>query len=231
MTISTFPDLVQGSDEWLAARRGVLTASEMKLIVTPGKKPAWNDKARAHLYELLAQRLTGHVEPHFISDDMLRGQEEEVYARMHYEQAVAPVTEVGFITNDRWGFTLGYSPDGLVGEDGLIEAKSRRQKFQVQTIIEHVAAQTIPDEFVLQCQTGLLVTERKWLDFLSISNGMSMPIIRVFPDPEVQEAIIEAAALFEAKIAHHRALYDAALASGHRLVATMRREPAGEIIL
>ncbi len=87
MTITYHKDLIQGSDEWVAARRGILTASEMKLILTPTLKMASNDKERAHLYELMAQRITGHVEPHYISDDMLRGQEEEIYARevrLHY---------------------------------------------------------------------------------------------------------------------------------------------------
>ena len=114
-------DLEQGSDEWLAARCGILTASEMKLIVSPTLKPASNDKERAHLYELLAQRITGHVEPHYVTDDMLRGHEDEVEARILYAERYAPVESAGFITNGKWGFTLGYSPDGLVGDDGLIE--------------------------------------------------------------------------------------------------------------
>ncbi len=72
--ITYYPDLIQGSDEWKSARCGLLTASEMKLIITPTTlKIASNDKERAHLYELLAQRITRYVEPSYISDDMLRG--------------------------------------------------------------------------------------------------------------------------------------------------------------
>lgn len=160
--IQIYPDIEQGSEKWLQLRCGLLTASEMKLIVTPGTlKAASNDKERAHLYELLAQRITGYVEPHYISDDMLRGHEDEIEARNLYAKTYAPVHQVGFITNDRWGFTLGYSPDGLVGEHGQTESKSRRQKFQVQTIIEGVAENTIMQEFVVQVQTGLAVSERK----------------------------------------------------------------------
>ena len=135
MTIAIYQELTQGSDEWLAARCGLLTASEMKLIITPTGKVADNDKSRSHLYELLAQRITGYVEPHYISDDMLRGLSDEIDARDIYAKTYEPVEEVGFITNDKWGFTLGYSPDGLVGTEGLIECKGRRQKFQVETII------------------------------------------------------------------------------------------------
>lgn len=72
------------------------------------------------------------------------------------------------------GFTLGYSPDGLVGDDGLIEAKSRVQKYQFQAIIEHVASgsASVPAEFVMQLQTGLLGSECQWIDFISYSNGL-----------------------------------------------------------
>ena len=216
-------DLEQGSDEWLATRRGILTASEMKLIVSPGLKPTRNDKERAHLYELLAQRITGHVEPHFVTDDMLRGHEDEVEARILYGEQYAPVEEAGFITNGRWGFTLGYSPDGLVGDDGLIECKSRRQKYQIQTILENVGAGTIPTEYLLQVQTGLLVSERKWLDFISYSGGLPMTTIRVLPDPEVQEAILDAASDFEARLSDKLARYRAVLASNARLIPTERR--------
>ena len=100
-------DLLQGSDEWLQARCGLMTASEMKLIITPTLKVAANEKASAHLYELLAQRITKHVEPHYISDDMIRGQVDEIEARLLYAKHYAPVEEVGFVTNDEWGFTLG----------------------------------------------------------------------------------------------------------------------------
>ncbi len=191
----------QGSEQWLQARCGLLTASEMKLIITPTLKIASNDKERAHLWELLAQRITGYVEPRYISDDMLRGQTDEVLARAAYAERFAPVHECGFVTNARHGFTLGYSPDGLVGDHGLIECKSRRQKFQVETLTVHYPAQQCPPDFMLQCQTGLLVTERQWLDFISYSGGLPMCVIRVFPDPVVQAAILEAAAAFEAKLA------------------------------
>lgn len=215
-------DMIQGSDEWAAARCGLLTASEMKLILTPSLKPASNDKERSHLYELLAQRITGYVEPHYINDDMLRGQEDEVEARIVYAEHYAPVQDVGFITNDRWGFTLGYSPDGLVGDGGLIECKSRRQKFQVETVIG-AAEGVIPVEFMLQVQTGLLVSERKWLDFVSYSGGLPMVTVRVWPIPKVQDAILIAAADFERRLAVALERYRTALGSNFRLIPTERR--------
>jgi YqaJ-like viral recombinase domain len=223
MTITYHPEVVQGSDEWRDMRCGLLTASEMKLIITPTLKMAANEKERAHLYELLSQRITRYVEPSYISDDMLRGKEEEVDAKLAYAAHYAPVTDVGFVTNDRWGFTIGYSPDGLVGSEGQIECKSRRQKYQIETILEHVAAQTVPPDFLMQVQTGLAVTERAWCDFVSYSGGLHMATLRAYPDDRVKSAILEASAAFEARLAEKLTRYHEILASKARLVPTERR--------
>lgn len=218
MSVVIHRDLIQGSDEWHAARCGMLTASEMKLIMTPTGKTADNDKSRAHLYELLAQRITQYVEPAYVSDDMLRGQADEVNARGIYAREVAPVEETGFITNDRWGFPIGYSPDGLVGEDGLIECKSRRQKYQIETIL----ADSVPDEFMLQIQTGLLVSERKWCDFISYHGGLPMRMIRVTSDAIMQEKIVAAATAFEHRAAELLVEYRRRLETNPRLIPTER---------
>lgn len=271
MGIVIHDELVQGSDEWLQARCGLLTASELKLALTytPGKRrkqyrpsEGWraismtpkqsevmasiadragsltdlatiansnssmmrklvgagaieqfdaiipatcgardDDATRSHVWELAAQRITQYVEPQYVSDAMLRGHEDEILARALYSDKYTPVTEVGFVTNDKWGFTLACSPDGLVGEDGLIEVKSRCQKYQVQTIVQEFTGEaTIPDEYVLQVQGQMLVTGRKWCDFVSYSGGLPMAVIRVEADDTIQNAILEAAAKFEARI-------------------------------
>lgn len=233
--------LIQGSDAWKAARCGLLTASEMRLIVTlpkvetrvkkngePYKQremtPAENDACRSHLYELLGQRITGHVEETYISDDMLRGKEDEIEARILYAEHYAPVQEVGFITNDKWGFTLGYSPDGLVGTKGLIECKGRRQKYQIETIVECVLDGIVPPEFVIQIQTGLLVCDdREWCDFISFHGGTHMVTIPAFPMPDMQDAILNAAYAFEKKMAEKLDRYREVLASKARLIPTERR--------
>lgn len=223
MSVVYHRDLVQGSDEWRAARCGLITASEVKLLLTPSLKIAENVKSRAHLWELAAQRISGYVEPSYIGDDMLRGYEDEVTARDLYRKHFAPVEECGFVTSDKFGFVIGCSPDGLVGDDGLIESKSRRQRFQVQTIVEHYENGTIPEDYLLQVQTELLVTGRKWCDLISYSGGLPMVAIRVGPDPVVQDAIVEAAAKFEARISEVVADYHAALESDPRLIPTERR--------
>lgn len=208
----------QGSEEWLKARCGLLTASEVKLILTPTLKVASNDKTRQHVWEIAAQRINQYVEPHYIGDDMLRGHEDEVRARLAYDEKYGGVSVCGFITNSAHGGVIGYSPDWLVNADGQAEAKSRRQKYQVQTILNGV-----PDEHWLQLQTGLIVTERDWIDYVSYCGGMPMVVMRVEPHVETQEAIIAAAKNFERQVSEAVEEYQFMLNSGRlRWVPTER---------
>lgn len=218
-------ELTQGSNEWRAARCGLLTASEMCLLVTPKTlKIASNDKERAHLWELLGQRITKHVEPSYVSDDMLRGQDDEVLAVDLYGKTYAPVTLMGFITNDKWGFTIGYSPDALVGKDGQVECKSRSQKWQIRTLVDFVSADSIDPDFMIQVQTGLLVSERKWCDLVSYCGGLPMATVRVFPHEETQAAIIAAVTAFEQRLKVAQAKYEALVKFGSaRLIPTERK--------
>lgn len=222
--ITVHAAMIQGSEEWFAARCGLLTASEMHLIVTPATmKPASNDKERAHLYELLAQRITQYVEPSYVGDAMLRGQQDEIDAVELYDKTYARVERIGFMTNDKWGFTLGYSPDAIVGADGLVEAKSRNQKLQIRTLVDYVPANGIDPDFMIQCQTGLLVSERKWIDLISYCGGLPMATVRIFPSEKIQEAIIAASTIFEEKLVSKRFAYDAVIASKARLIPTERK--------
>lgn len=222
-------DLVQGSDEWLSARCGLLTASEVKLIITPEtNKFADNEKSRAHLWELAAQRITGYVEPHYVSDDMLRGMVDEIEAKNIYIKHYAEVKSGGFVTNNSWGFTLGYSPDGLVGEDGQIECKSRRQKFQIQTII----SDQVPTEYLVQIQTGLLVTQRSWCDFISYSAGLPLYVKRVPSDPGLQDKILLAAQKFYDALNVSQIRYKENISkSDFKLIPTERKKLEVEITL
>lgn len=204
MTIKYHWDIVQNTDDWYEARRGLLTASSMKSIITATLRPANNDGSRSLVYEKIAERVTGFVEDTYQSWDMERGHIEETYAKELYMAHVEPVKDCGFITNDKWGFTLGFSPDALVADDGFIECKSHKNKIQVKTILENY----IPVYDVLQVQTGFLVSERKWCDYISYSNGMPLFIHRMYPDEEIMTALQEAAARFEEKVFHEMETYN-----------------------
>lgn len=196
MTITYHHELEQGSDEWLRERLGIITASEMKLIITPTLKPANNDKTRQHIYTLLSQRITDHIEPQYIGNDMLRGMDDEITARDLYSEHYEDVDECGFVTRKIGNVIVGYSPDGLVGDNGGIEVKSRLPEYQVQTIVDD----EIPLEFWLQLQAGLFVTGRDWIDFVSYSGGLPMFVKRMLPIETYQDAIMDAVVLLEGNL-------------------------------
>lgn len=212
-------DIIQGTDEWHELRLGILTASEMKYIITPLLKIASNDKERKHVYEIAAQRITRYVEPSYYSDDMLRGHDDEIYARELYSEHYEPVQECGFITNDSLGFIIGYSPDGLVGSKKLIEIKSKKQYLHLMRIM----AGTADPDHIIQMQTGLWVSGREELDSITFCGGMKMLTLQVFPDPVTQNAIIEASCAFEERVKKVLCDYEDALCSKRRLIDTERR--------
>ena len=152
---------------------------------------------------IVAERITGWTEEVYVSNDMFRGNMDEPIARDLYSRYYERVAEVGFMTEDKWGFTLGFSPDGLVGSDGLIEVKSRKPKAQLATIL----ADEVPLANVAQCQAGLLVSGREWLDYVSFAGGMPLYVKRIYPDPRWFEAIIAAVETFEQTAAEMVATY------------------------
>lgn len=206
MTLHQYPDLIQGTDEWLDVRRGIVTASVVGRLITPATiKPANNPESRSLTMLLAAERITNWTDPIYVSDDMLRGTEDEPKARDLYSEHHAPVTETGFMVRDDWGYRIGYSPDGLVGDDGLIEVKSRRAKKHLQTILEDA----VPTENMAQLQCGLLVSGRAWCDYISYCGGMPLWVKRVHPDQKWQDAIVAAVAKFEQAVGVMTATYEA----------------------
>lgn len=169
-------------------------------------EPASNDTSRDLTRLLAAERINGWTEPTMTSDDMWRGVLDEPLARAKYAEHFAPVQETGFMTEDRWGFKIGYSPDGLVGDDGLIEIKSRRAKHQVKTVLDG----GVPIEHMAQLQTGLLVSGRQWVDFVSWSGGMKMWVKRVYRQPIWFESIVAAVQAFEENCAETMRQYEEA---------------------
>lgn len=204
MSLIELPDLIQGTDEWHDQRRGIVTASVVGRLLTATGKPANNDTSRTLTAQLVAERITGWTDPVYVSDDMLRGTEDEPRAVAAYaDHFDRLVTSTGFMVRDDWGFRIGYSPDGLVGDDGLVEVKSRRAKKQLQTILEDA----VPAENMAQIQCGLLVSGREWCDYVSYTGGMPLFVKRVFPDPEWFDAIVAAVTVFEENAAAMTDLY------------------------
>lgn len=163
----------------------------------PVYSPADNDTSKSLIMALTAERITTFTEDTYPSRDMQRGIFAEPYARDLYAGHFNEVTECGFMVRDFDGFSIGFSPDGLVGDDGLIEIKAPRQKRELTTIL----AGEVPADHIAQIQCGLLVSGRKWLDFISYCGGMPLFVKRVYPDPAWREVIVAAAEKAEREIA------------------------------
>jgi len=201
-------EIEQGSDEWHALRRGVITASVVSKLLTATYKPAANDTSRALLYQLLAERITGESDQSFYNDDMARGHLLEPYARDLYAESFDPVVECGFVTLTTPAGVLGYSPDGLVGDDGLIEIKCPRPKTHLKSLLTG----EVPSEYYPQVQTGLAVTGRRYCDYISYAPGLPLFVQRCQPAPAVIAAIFAAHEAAEDQLAALMADFEAAAA-------------------
>lgn len=220
MTLTIFDQLEQSSPEWLQARAGILTASTIgQLITAKTIKPAMNDRSRGLCQTLIAERITGHVEPVYPNRSMARGSLLEPEARRIYAaQTGQDVGEVGFARLDADTYTLGSSPDGLIGEAGGIEIKSPSAKVHVSTVLSGA----IPDYNRAQVQAFLHVTGREWCDFISYLPGEPLFIIRDHPDQRWQNAIVSAAEQFEETARSAVARYETAT---HGLPETVFWDP------
>lgn len=161
----------------------------------PVYRVASNLGSQALTATLVAERITGHVEETPMSRAMERGVMDEPYARAEYSSRHAEAVELGFMVKDFGAFKIGFSPDGLVGETGLIEIKSRSQKIQLGTFLDGA----VPAENMAQIQTGLLVSGREWLDYVSYTGGMPLFVKRVYPDTDWHDAILAAAGALEVR--------------------------------
>lgn len=153
-------DIEQGSEEWLKLRLGVATASNFdKIITTTGKESTTLSK---YALELATQCLLIEPEPSYKNDIMLRGNELEAEARQIYqEQTFNVVEEITMFKSDCGNY--GYSPDGLINDNGLIEIKCPLATTHFKYILDN----KIPSDYWQQLQGGLWVSNRQWIDFIS----------------------------------------------------------------
>jgi len=172
----------QRSAEWLEARGGIPTASSADKIVTSRGEPS--KQALGYLYALAAERIAGIREPSYMSAAMEEGIAREEESRQVYAMLrEVEVEEVGFCLSDCGRY--GCSPDGLVDEDGLVELKNPSGKVAV----EYLIGNKLPTAYVQQIQWQLLVTGRKFCDFVSYYPGLPTLIVRVERDEPFLEKL------------------------------------------
>ena len=157
----------QGSEAWLKARVGLVTASRVADIIAKTKSGYAASRA-GYLGELVAERLTGQsAESGYINADMQRGTELEPHARSAYEIKTGQmVLECGLVLHDE--LRAGASPDGLVGDMGLVEIKCPR----THTHIAYLEGGKPPSQYVPQMAWQCICTGRAWCDFASYDPRM-----------------------------------------------------------
>ncbi len=150
----------QRSEEWFAARAGKATASKIADIIAKTKSGYGASRAN-YAAQLVAERLSGRCEEGFSNAAMQWGTDKEPEARDAYcflHDAV--VTEEGFVDHPRIPMT-GASPDGLIGDDGLIEIKCPNTATHIATLLDG----KVPAKYVTQMQWQMACTGRQWCDF------------------------------------------------------------------
>ncbi|PHS61669.1 MAG: exonuclease [Flavobacterium sp.] len=154
-------DMEQGSEAWKAIRLGKVTASKMKDLMSNGRGSSLSKMSETYMMDLIAERLTGESKPFFENDAMKWGTETEPQARAMFElREGLEVETVAFIEYDDY---VGMSPDGLIGDDGLIEIKCPNTATQIKRALSKDYAADYKDQIQMQ----LWVSNRKYCYFLS----------------------------------------------------------------
>ena len=183
----------QRTEEWFEARMGCVTASRTADVMAKTKSGYAASRAN-YMAELICERLTGERQGGFSSAAMQWGTETEPQARMAYEiMTGATVVETGFVLHPEIaGF--GASPDGLVGDDGLIEIKCPTTGTHLQTILDGVVPTQHYPQMILQAACA----GREWVDFVSfdprVDEQHQLFVRRFYPTKE-QIAEVEAEAI------------------------------------
>ena len=170
----------QGTEEWFACRLGKLTASVAKTISTAGKG------LDTLCLEKATEILTGKPNETYKNEAMENGNLLEAEARAIYElETGANVTQVGFVEENEF---IGVSPDGLVGDEGLIEIKCPTNKTYTQYLLDG----KIKPEYYSQMQMQMMITGRAWCDYVVYNPNFKKSIVikRVYPDDAEIERII-----------------------------------------
>lgn len=148
----------QGSEEWRALRLGLPTASNFQKLMADSKEKKGR---RTYLLQLLGEQMTGESMETYSNEHMEHGKEiePELRARYAFEHG-ADIDLVGFIRDI--SLNAGCSPDGLIGDDGMVECK----RALPHLLIEAIVADEVPSKYVAQCQGNLWIARRRWIDLV-----------------------------------------------------------------
>lgn len=203
--------MIQGSDEWRAARLGHVTASRVADVVAK-TKTGWGASRANYAAELIAERLTGVAAEQYTNAAMKWGTDTEAEARAAYSfMRDVEVVEVGFIPHPRITMT-GASPDGLIGADGLVELKCPNTATHIDTLL----GKDIDGKYITQMQWQMACTQRAWCDWVSydprLPGSMQLFVQRVRRNDQMiadlEKQVQEFIAELDAKVAALKDRYE-----------------------
>jgi putative phage-type endonuclease len=201
----------QRSEAWFAARAGKVTASRISDVLARTKS-GWGAGRKNYAAQLVAERLTGTVEPSYCNAAMQWGTDTEPHAREAYcQHMLCAVEEIAFVDHPTIAMA-GASPDGLIGDDGLVEIKCPGTATHIETLL----GGSIPDKYRLQMLFQMACTGRQYCDFVSFDPRLPKTM-RLFvqrlprDDAEIAEVEREVAAFLaeiDETVAQLRARYE-----------------------
>jgi len=179
----------QGSDAWFNIRIGKVTASRVADVLAK-TKTGYSTTRDNYMAQLVCERLTGQKGESFTNAAMQHGTETEPLAKAAYEARYdVLVDEVGFVSHPTIEMS-GASPDGLVGDDGLIEIKCPNTATHIETLL----SESVPNKYYTQMQFQIACTGRKWCDFVSFDNRLPTELqmfVKRVPRDEMYIKLIE----------------------------------------
>jgi hypothetical protein len=171
-----YSDMIQGTEEWNKIRCGKFTASVVPKLFMGEKTKGYQDTIRRIAYE----RMTGQTAESFKSDWMQRGNDlEEIALKEYSDVTFSEVQRIGFVEVDEW---RGCSPDGMVNDDGLVQVKSPKWN----TFMDYKTIDDIDKDYIIQCQTELMFTERAYNDLYIFEPFLESKCFRILPDLKMQ---------------------------------------------
>jgi putative phage-type endonuclease len=187
--------VIQGSEEWFSARRGIVTASRVVDVMAQTRSGPSASRTN-YMMQLLCERLTGRTEETYVNGAMQRGSELEPLARSAYEaEQGVMVIECGLVIHPVIN-GLGASPDGLVGDRGLLEIKCPN----TATHIETLRTKKPQSKYIWQMTAQMACTDRDWCDFVSFDDRLperlQVVTLRIERDAKREQEMLTAVEAF-----------------------------------
>ena len=184
----------QNSPEWYQARMGLPTASEFSTLLASGKGGGESKMRTTYMYKLAGEIITGELMTNYTNAAMERGKAMEDEARKLYAFLHdAEPQRVGFIANG----PKGCSPDSLIGVNGMIEIKTTEPHLLIALLLRD----EFPPQHKAQCQGGLWVAERDWIDLVVYWPKMPLFVKRAYRDQAYIRGLEDAVEIFNAELA------------------------------